>query len=219
MLRRLAAVMVNLGVVSSAGVLRMGAAGVTDVLLLALAEGTVLGSTETAADRRDGGRDIGGVASFLPAVEGTRLILVGRAATGWGVDTEGGGLIGLLRLSFKGILMVPALGAVGTGAGTAAGVGVDAVADAATAGTAAASVDAIGVALGNVFCFFFCCVSGSMDGDAEVTSSSLRFFEAFFSVFGASDNVGVVILLIRSNAFVTASGLNRFFRLEVIAPS
>lgn len=72
LLRLLAAVMVNLGVVSSAGVLRTGAAGVTDVLLLALAEGTALGSTEAAADRRDGGLDTGGVVSIFAAPDGTR---------------------------------------------------------------------------------------------------------------------------------------------------
>lgn len=72
LLRRPAAVIVVFGVVSSAGVLRIGAAGVTDVLLLALVEAALLGSTEAAADRLDGGLDTGGLDSAFPAVDGTR---------------------------------------------------------------------------------------------------------------------------------------------------
>lgn len=210
--------MVNLGVVSSAGVLRTAAAGVTEVLLLALAEDAAFGSTDAAPDRRDGGLEAGGLTSLLPAFEGTRERLLGRAAEACGVWTVGG-LSGLLRLSFSGILMVPALCATGTGAETGAGVGVDAGTEAGAETAAVESAAELVPGLGKSFCFFFCCVSGSIDGDAEVVSSNFLFFEGFFSNFGVGVNVGVAIVLIRSRAFVTESGLNRFFRLEVMAPS
>lgn len=78
LLRRLAAVKVNLGVVSSVGVLRDVAAGVTEVLLLGRADGTVAGSTDAAADLRDGGLDGGGLASVLVTADVARWELTGR---------------------------------------------------------------------------------------------------------------------------------------------
>lgn len=148
-----------------------------------------------------------------------------------GVRAEDGGLLEVLTLSLRGILMVPALCATGTGAvagvgaeaGTetavGAGVGVDTGTGPDPVDVDAGSAGAMGIGLGRSFCFFFCCNSGSMEGDADVASSNFLFFEAFFSVFGVGVDVGVAMVLMRSRAFETDSGLNRFFRLEVIAPS
>lgn len=68
----------DFGVVSPAGVLRTGAAGVTDVLRLGRVEATVLGSAEAAADLLDGGRDGGGLASGLTIAAIVRGALTGR---------------------------------------------------------------------------------------------------------------------------------------------
>lgn len=231
--------------VSSAGVLRLGAAGVTDVLRLALIDGKLLGSTEAAADRRDGGLEIGGLASAFPAIDGTRLILAGRIAVACGAGSDEEGFDGVLMLSFRGILIVPALcttgvcactgagvGAgtgVGTGMGTDTGVGAGGgvgigakigvgagVATGIGAGnTGMGSAGVIGTGLGNIFCFFFCCISGSMEGDADVASSNFLFFDGFFSALGTGVGVGLAMLFMYARALVTGIGLNRFFRLEV----
>lgn len=81
--RRLAAVAADLGVISCAGVLRTGAAGVTDVLRLGRLDTIVLGSTEAAADLRDGGREGGGLDSGLTVAAVVRCALTGR-------DTDAG---------------------------------------------------------------------------------------------------------------------------------
>ena len=115
--RRLAAVAADLGVVSWAGVLRTGAAGVTDVLRLGRVDAIVLGSTEAAADLRDGGREEGGLASGLTIDTGVRCALTGREVeAGVGAaDARGGGCgcgcgCGWVKTCL-GILIVPALGA------------------------------------------------------------------------------------------------------------
>lgn len=206
LLRRPAAVIVVFGLVSSAGVLRVAAAGVTDVLLLALVEAVLLGSTEAAADRLDGGLDTGGLASAFPAVDGTRWTPVGRVADPCGAGVDDSAFGGALMLSLSGILIVPALCVTGscdavdvgtdTGAGNevgicaGAGVGVRIGAGAGVAtGTGAGnngtgSAGAIGTGLGKSFCFFFCCISGSMEGEAEVASSNFLFLDGFLSPLG-----------------------------------
>jgi len=90
--RRLAAVAADFGVISWAGVLRTGAAGVTDVLRLGRVDAMLLGSTEAAADLRDGGRDGGGLDSGMTIAAVVRCALTGRD-TAAGVEfVDAGGL-------------------------------------------------------------------------------------------------------------------------------
>lgn len=182
LLRRLAAV--DFGLSSTPGVLRPVTDGVMDARRLGL-EGC--GSTDAAAERREGGREgRGGVDSVLGATE-ARCTLAARVV-GAGVGVFDCAATGVETVSFSGILMVPALGAAGSlpGAVTADAGGLDARGD----------------GLGAVFCFFLA-GSGSDDGDRDDVgvSSAFLFLDVFSTAFlaGLAVRLPVGVLAFRFN--------------------
>lgn len=205
MLRLLAAVkVVVFGVVSKAGALLTDVAGVVEVCLLGRVDGSVLGSTDTAADLREGGREeiAGGgvVTSGFVATRGTLVALTvreGKAGVGVGETALGCEDI----LSFKGgILMMPALWLDDEGcSGIARGEG-----------------------LGKIFCFFFGCNSGSLEGVADFSSSNFLFFgsllSAFAGVFAGAAAGGVVVVAVFKEASAVEKGLVRLKRFLIVEP-
>ena len=166
LLRRPAAVVAAFGVVSGAGVFRIGTAGV-DVRPLDCV-GTAAGSADAATERREGRWDIrGGVDSTFGATE-LRRALEGRLGDNMGDDKEDMVADCIGTVSLSGISLV----VVSVGAEVENGDG-----------------------FGASFCFFFFFFGSiSADGEADAfDSSSFRFFDDLPASFLSVDLAPLVI--------------------------